>query len=132
VIATARGVVVVTCAVSAGVHAGLVSAHLGESPALGVGFVLSALLLLWAAASLAEPGAARERTAAAAALLGGLIAAYVASRTVGLPLPRTHVEPVDAVGLVTQILQGAGLCAALRLYQRAGDPSAPAHRKERP
>jgi hypothetical protein len=129
VIATARCVAVVACAVSAGVHAGLVPAHLGESRALGVAFALSALVLLWAAASLAEPNAPPARAGAVAALLGGLIAAYMASRTVGLPVPGTHVEPVDAVGLVTQLLQGAGLCAALWLCQRAGVPSG-SHRKD--
>jgi hypothetical protein len=122
VIATARCLAVVACAVSAGVHAGLVPAHLGESRALGVAFALSALVLLWAAASLAEPNAPPARAGAVAALLGGLIAAYMASRTVGLPVPGTHVEPVDAVGLVTQLLQGAGLCAALWLCQRADVP----------
>jgi hypothetical protein len=127
-----RTVVVIACAVSAGVHAGLVPSHLAESRALGIAFAGSALVLLWGAAGLAaadEPGA---WAAPVAALLGGLIVAYAASRTVGLPLPGTHVEPVDAVGLVTQLVQGAGLCAALWLCQPARDPMSLAHRKESP
>jgi hypothetical protein len=130
--AAARNVVVIACALSAGIHAGLVPAHLGASRPLGIAFAVSATALLWAAASLAAAPEPRARAAGAAVILGALIAAYTASRTVGLPLLGAHVEPVDPVGLVTQVVQAAGACAALRLCQTASDPRSPVLGKEVP
>jgi hypothetical protein len=128
----ARTVVVTACAVSAGVHAGLVPSHLAESRALGIAFAISAVALLWAAASVARADEPPVPCALAAAMLAGLIAAYAASRTIGLPLLEPHAEPLDAVGLVTQVVQGAGLCAALRLCQPTGDSMSLAPRRELP
>src|SRR4051795_7149543 len=128
----ARTVVVTACAVSAGVHAGLVPSHLAESRALGIAFAISALALLWAAASVAGADEPRVPCALAAVMLAGLIAAYAASRTIGLPLLEPHAEPLDAVGLVTQVVQGAGLCAALRLCHRGRDAMSLAKKKDPP
>jgi hypothetical protein len=128
----ARTVVVTACAVSAGVHAGLVPSHLAESRALGIAFAISTVALLWAAASVAGADEPRVPCALAAALLAGFIAAYAASRTIGLPLLEPHAEPLDAVGLVTQVVQGAGLLTALRLCQPADDALSLAPRRELP
>jgi hypothetical protein len=115
----ARNLVIVACAASAGVHAGLVLAHLGEDPKLGVAFALAAVLLLAVTVALVRTNLPRRPAALAGGLLAALIVAYAASRTVGLPLAREHTEPLDALGLVTQAVDAMGLIAALRLCEPA-------------
>jgi drug/metabolite transporter (DMT)-like permease len=115
-----RHLVIVACAVSAGVHAGLVPSHLEEDPKLGVAFALAAALLLACTVALTQSWPSRPTLGIAASLLAALIAAYAASRTVGLPLAREHTEPLDALGLVTNAIQALGLVAALRLREAAG------------
>src|SRR5690348_6161320 len=79
-------VVVLACALSAGVHAGLVPEHMHESPLLGVSFVVAAVLAALLAFALPRVGGSVLLPAAAAVLLGGLIVAYGLSRVNGLPL----------------------------------------------
>jgi hypothetical protein len=103
-----RDVLIVACAVSAGVHAALVPDHLA--------FVVVAVVLAGLAAALAR-GRGSENLVldAAAVLLGGLIAAYVLAVTTGVPLLHPEPERVDGLGLVTKGIEAAGLLAALNL-----------------
>jgi hypothetical protein len=55
--------------------------------------------------------------AAAALLLGSLLAVYAATRLVALP-PLTHAEPVDALGALTKLIEATGLVLTLRLLHR--------------
>jgi hypothetical protein len=89
-------------------------------------------LLLALTVSLARTGEPPPRAAPAAVLLAVLVFAYVLSRTVGLAPMAEHVEPVDAVGVLIQVAQVAGLIAALFLCQPAGDAIARAARREVP
>jgi drug/metabolite transporter (DMT)-like permease len=117
----ARYLVIVACAVSAGVHAGLVPSHLGEDPKLAVAFVLVAAFVFACTIALTRSSPpSRLTVGVAASALAALIAAYAASRTVGLPLAREHTEPLDTLGLVTNAIEAVGLIAALRLYEPAG------------
>jgi hypothetical protein len=120
----ARNIVLIACAASAGVHAGLVPSHLAENLWLGVAFAASVGLLLALTVSLARTGDPRRLGAPAAAVLAALIVAYSLSRTVGLAPLEEHVEPVDAIGLLTQGVQAAGLIAALLLCHPSGGASA--------
>jgi hypothetical protein len=126
----ARNVVLIACAASAGVHAGLVPSHLAENLRLGIAFAGSVGLLLALTVSLARIDDPRRRAAPAAAVLAALIVAYSLSRTVGLAPLEEHVEPVDAIGLLTQGVQAAGLSAALLLRHPSGGASARAARRE--
>jgi hypothetical protein len=126
----ARNFVLIASAASAEVHAGLVPAHLDENLWLGVAFAGSVGLLLAVTVSLARTGDPRRRAAPAAAVLAGLIVAYSLSRTVGLAALEEHVEAVDAIGLMTQGVQAAGLVAALHLCHPRGGASARAARRE--
>jgi hypothetical protein len=63
-------------------------------------------------------------------MLAALVGAYAASRTIGLPLLEPLAEPFDAAGPATQVVQGGGLCAALRLCQAPGDAMSLGLRKE--
>lgn len=115
-----RNVLIVVCAVSAGVHAALAPAHVEESPVLGGGFVIAAGALVAVAFWLStHPRLDVVVIDAAMVLLAGLIIAYVVSRTAGLPVGGEGVERVDVTGAVTQVLQLVGLGAALAI-RRAG------------
>ena len=112
---SSRRLLVVACAASSGLHAALVSTHLGQSKAAGGLFALSALLLI-AVALVLEYSAGRGAVAAAAVLLVALLAIYVASRLTPV-WPLEHAEPVDAIGAVTKLLEAIGLLLALGLLQ---------------
>jgi len=111
--------VVLAAAVSAGIHAGLVPEHLGEMPLLGVSFIFAVLALLAIGAAVAIRPETQLPASLAAFLFAGLILAYVASRTTGLPALEPEPEPVDAIGIVTVAVQLAGLLAALWLTRTA-------------
>jgi hypothetical protein len=110
---SAEKALVLTLASSAGIHGGLVPAHAAEAPLLGVMFAVSALCLAAIAMRVDRaPGAAV--LTAAALLLSGLLAAYVATRLVTLA-PLTHPEPIDLLGVTTKLIEAGGLVLALRL-----------------
>jgi hypothetical protein len=67
-------IVVAACAVSAGVHAGLVPQHLREAPSTGIAFVVATGLLLATFTALAMRPESRRTARGAALLLAGLIA----------------------------------------------------------
>jgi hypothetical protein len=92
-----------TLAFSAGVHAGLVAAHIRESPLLGASFVGSVALLSTIAVALAVYPASVWPPRAAAASYFALILAYF-----------TFTEQiVDPLGLTTKAVEAFGLVLAL-------------------
>lgn len=108
----AVNVVVVTCASSAGVHAALVPEHLREAPALGWSFVVSVIGLVLVAGALAARPDSRPAALLAVVLLGGLIGAWVAATTTGLPGLHPEAEPVDPVAVATKGVEALGLVVA--------------------
>jgi hypothetical protein len=116
-------VAMLAATVSAGIHAGLAPEHLGEVPLLGISFVLATVALLAVAAAVTIRPRAPLPASLAALLFAGLILAYVASRTTGLPVLEPEPEAADAIGIVTVAIQSAGLLAALRLTSAAGGPA---------
>lgn len=123
--AVAARVVVAACAVSAGAHAGRVPEHLREAPQVGVAFVLAVAMLLAAAVAMAIRPDSLRAARSAALLLAGLVACYAASRTTGMPLLEPHVEPLDAVGVTTKLVEAVGLVFALRLSRTVGGRRSP-------
>jgi drug/metabolite transporter (DMT)-like permease len=113
-------IVVFACAASAGAHAGLVPAHLQSEPRLGWAFIVAAVLLGAAGIAIAARPGDRRVTAEAALLLGGVMLAYVASRTTAIPLLDPSREGVDAVGVGTTAVETIGLACALWLMQPMG------------
>jgi hypothetical protein len=117
--ATTRGVavdvLVVACAVSAGIHAALTPMHLREETVAGIGFLVSTLLLAALVVALTLRPASRFAAAAAAALLAGLLVAYAFAVTTGVPVLHPDVEPADGLGLATKAVELVGLAAALCL-----------------
>ena len=97
----------------------------GIAFAASVGLLLAVIVSLWRAG---DPG---RPAASAAAVLAALVVAYSLSRTVGLGPLEEDIEPVDAIGLLTQGVQVAGLIGALHLCHPMGNASARAARRER-
>jgi drug/metabolite transporter (DMT)-like permease len=106
-----RDLVIVACAVSAGIHAALAPQH---GLAAGLGFVLSAAALAGLAAALARR-ASRRLLDGAIVLLGGLLGAYALAATTGIPVLHPDPEPVDGLAVATKAIEALGLLAALNL-----------------
>jgi hypothetical protein len=107
-----RGLVLALAA-SAGAHAALVPGHAAEGLPISVLFAVSALVLAGFSV-LVDRSDRRAVVVAAALLLGGLLTLYAASRVV-VVWPLAHVEPIDAVGAITKLVEAAGLTLALSL-----------------
>ena len=111
-------VVILACAVSAGIHGALVPAHLDESTGAGLGFVGATLALAGLVVWLTLRPANAPLLAAAAVTLAGLLASYALAITTGLPLLHAEPEPVDALALGTKAIEALGLLAASSLLWR--------------
>ena len=110
-------IVILACAVSAGVHGALVPDHFHEGTGPGVGFLLATVLL----AALAVVLTRRPTQLAlglTAAAFAALIASYALAVTTGVPLLHPDVEAVDALALVTKAVEVVGLLAAMSLVPR--------------
>jgi hypothetical protein len=112
-----RDVVVLACAISAGIHGALVPAHLDESAAAGWAFAVSTAILALLAFALTRRPTARVPLVLAAATLAGLSAAYVLAITTGLPLLHPEPEPIDGLAVVTKAIEAAGLVTAWSLLR---------------
>jgi apolipoprotein N-acyltransferase len=123
-------IVVFACAASAGAHAGLIPAHLQSEPRLGAAFVVAVVLLVSAVLATAWRPGDRRVTIGVAALLGGLMLAYVASRTTAIPVLDPEREALDAVGVATTVVEAIGLAFALWLAQPLGRLRRPSHLQE--
>lgn len=118
------------CAASAGAHAGLVPAHLNGEPRLGAAFLLAVGMLSAAAVAVAAHPGDRRITSAAGLVLAGLMLAYLASRTTGIPVLDPEREAVDVVGIATAAVEALGALVALRLVHPIGRPDRPTHVQE--
>jgi hypothetical protein len=116
----AANLVALGLAASAGVHAGLVPGHLRETPQLAVSFVLATGLLLAVAGWVALCPGDWRAVLAGQALIAGLLVAYLASRTVGIPVSQPEVEDLDALGVSTKAVEVLVLLCALRLGRTLG------------
>jgi len=114
-----RDLVIVTCAVSAGIHAALVPAHLDEGSAAAGAFAVSAVALALIAVALTR-APSPAATAAAAATFAGLLVAYALAITTGVPLLHPEAEPVEGLALFTKAVEIVGLVAATDLLHPKG------------
>ena len=111
-------VVILACAVSAGIHAALVPAHLAEGTGAGLGFAGAAAALAALVLWLTRRPASLLPVATAAATFAGLLVSYALAITTGLPLLHPDAEPVDGLALATKTIEAAGLLAAASLLWR--------------
>jgi len=112
-----RDLVIVACAISAGIHAALAPEHFSEGAAAGAGFVASALLLGSLTLLLTRRASSRA-LACTSALLAGLIVSYAFAVTTGLPLLHPQADPVQGLALFTKAVELVGLGAAFHLLPR--------------
>jgi hypothetical protein len=119
-----RDAVIIACAISAGIHAGLAPGHFAEGTGAGLGFAGATLLLAALAAALTW----RPSTLAlvgAVVVLASLIGGYGLAVTSGLPLLHPAPEPIDGLGVFTKAVEVAGLAAAAHLLWRGRPEFAP-------
>ena len=113
-----RDLVILACAISAGIHGALVPGHFDEGSGAGLGFVAATVLLATAAVAITLRPANSFALAAAAAVLAGLLASYLLAVTTGLPFIHPQPEPIDGLGLATKAIESVGLAAAAALLWR--------------
>jgi hypothetical protein len=110
--------VILACAISAGIHGALVPSHFDEGTGPGLGFAAATVALTGVVAWLTwRPGSVLA-LAAAAATLAGLLVGYALAITTGVPLLHPHPEPVDGLALATKAIEVVGLLAATSLLWR--------------
>lgn len=115
-------IVILTCAVSAGIHGALVEDHFHEGTGAGVGFVVATVLLAAVVLTLTRQPS-QLAVIAAAAIFVCLIASYGLAITTGVPVLHPEVESVDGLALVTKAIEALGAVAAMSLMRR--QPFAP-------
>src|SRR3954447_12178896 len=112
---TTHDLLIVACAVSAGIHAGLVPEHLHESTAAGGGFIVATLLLATLCVALTVRPVERIALAAAALAFVGLLVSYALAVTSGMPVLMPEPEPIDGLALATKAVELVGLFSAVAL-----------------
>jgi hypothetical protein len=118
-LAALRGdVVILACAVSAGIHGALVPGHFDDGTGTGVGFVLATVLLAALAIGLTRRAESEPLLACAMVAFLGLLASYLLAVTTGLPVLHPNAEPVDGLALATKASEAVGLFAAWGLLRR--------------
>ena len=108
---------IVSCAISAGIHVALVSDHLADGMGAGLGFFAAAVLLGVLAVVLTRRPT-QLAFAATAAVLAGLIASYAFATTTGVPLLHPQRETVEGLALFTKAVEAVGLVLATSLLRR--------------
>jgi hypothetical protein len=115
-LAELRGdVVILACAVSAGIHGALAVGHLEEGTGSGLGFVAATVVLVGLVVWLTRRPASAGAFTVAAIALAGLLASYVLATTTGLPVLHPDPEPVDGLALATKAIEAVGLLAVTSL-----------------
>ena len=112
-----RDVVILACAISAGIHGALAPAHFDEGAGAGVGFVVSTVLLAGIAIALTVRPDAQLPLVGAALVFAGLLGSYVLATTTGFPVLHPEPEPVDGLALATKAIEAIGLVTALTLLR---------------
>ena len=112
-------VVILACAISAGIHGALVPGHFDEGTGAGLGFVAATValagLVVWLTWRPANPSAL---AAAAVTSSPDCSQATRLPSTTGLPVLHPDPEPVDGLALATKAIEAAGLLAATSLLWR--------------
>ena len=120
-----RDVVILACAISAGIHGALAPAHFDAGTGAGGGFVASTVLLASLALALTLRPAAPQPLAGAALVFTGLLASYALATTTGFPVVHPEPESVDGLALATKAIEVVGLVTALSLVRLRAAASHP-------
>jgi uncharacterized membrane protein len=110
-------IVILACAISAGVHGALIREHFEEGTGAGLGFVAATVLLAVLAVALTHDPT-QLVLAIAAAVFVGLIVSYLLAVTTGVPVLHPEVETIDGLALFTKAVELVGLVGAASLLRR--------------
>jgi hypothetical protein len=113
-----RDVVILACAISAGIHGALAPDHFAEGAGAGAGFVAATVVLAVLGIALTAYPASALPLVGAAAVFVGLLVSYALAATSGVPVLHPEPEPVDGLVLATKAVEAVGLVAALSLVWR--------------
>jgi hypothetical protein len=113
-----RDVVVLACAISAGIHGALAPEHFAEGTSAGIGFVAATVALAALVVALTRRPAGALAFGAAMVVLAGLLASYVLAITTGLRAIHPDREPVNGLALATKAIETVGFLAAWSLLRR--------------
>jgi hypothetical protein len=111
-------VVIIACAISAGIHGALVPGHFEEGTGAGLGFAAATVALAGLIVWLKWRPASASALAAAAVTFTGLLGSYALATTTGLPVLHPDPEPVDSLAVASKAIEAAGLLAATSLLWR--------------
>ena len=109
--------VILACAISAGIHGALVPEHFEEGTGAGLGFVTATLLLAVLAFVLTRKPT-QLALLATGAVLAMLIASYALVITTGFPVLHPEPEAADALALFTKAIEAVGLVVTASLLRR--------------
>lgn len=110
-------IVILACAISAGIHGALVPDHFREGAGAGVGFVVATLVLALLAVALTH-SPSQLAFAATAAVFLGLILSYALVITTGVPILHPDTESADGLALFTKAIELVGCLTAASLVRR--------------
>jgi hypothetical protein len=110
--------VIITCAISAGIHGALAPEHFAEGMGAGIGFVAATVALAALAVALTVRPAGALVLTAAVVVFAGLLASYALAITMGVPVLHPDREPADGLALATKAIEAVGLLAAWSLVRR--------------
>jgi len=116
-----RDLLIVTCAISAGVHAALVPELFAESVVTGGGFIAATVLLALLILGLTLRPDSLTVVAATALTFVGLIVSYMVASTRGIAILHPDRDPVDAVGLITKAVELLGTALAVSIVRESRD-----------
>jgi hypothetical protein len=109
--------VILSCAISAGIHGALIPDHFEEGTGAGFGFV-AATVLLGVLAVVLTRKPTQAALLATAAVYAGLIASYALVLTTGFPVLHPETEPVDGLALFTKAIEAVGFVLTASLARR--------------
>ena len=109
-------IVILTCAVSAGIHAALVPDHFEEGTGAGIGFIVATVLLALLAVVLTRQPS-QLALVATMFVFAGLIVTYALVLTTGVPVLHPDVEAVDGLALFSKAVEVIGLTTAASLIR---------------
>jgi hypothetical protein len=112
--------VILICAISAGIHGALVPDHFEEGTGAGLGFVVATVLLA-ALAVLLTRKPTQSALLATLAVFAVLIASYALVSTTGFALLHPDPEAVDGLALFTKTVEAVGLVLAGSLLRPSLD-----------
>jgi hypothetical protein len=110
-------IVILACAISAGIHGALVQDHFHEGTGAGLGFAVATVLLALLAI-VGRKAPTQGWLAAAAAVFAALIASYALVVTTGMPVLHPQPEAIDGLALFTKAVEAIGLVLVASLLQR--------------